>query len=221
MSEEKYDAPAKTQEENRTPKDEARDLLDAYAKTLEIWKVENENYFKRVQVAMGIIQISLFVALFKMVPPLPTAWPQAGLPMLLSILGAFSSYMWIGLNVKQSQYLEFSRRTLRNIEKRLSELRIPLEYFTLESLVFGPMCKVHHQPYSAHPEVDEASGKNRYQLTFQWSGEKYPEPDSRDRPLHSMSKVAGGMVLYEKRIAYGGLGMWLLLLVVLAAAVAS
>lgn len=213
MSEEKEGAPAKTGSEDQRPtKDEAKDLLDAYARVLDIWKVQNDNYFKRVQVAMGIIQVGLFLTALNMLSPLPSTWPQAALPIFISILGVLSGVMWIKLNRKQTQYLEFCRRTLRNLEKRLSELHVPLEYFTLESLVFAPYPEA-RSPYSAQSEAVEVAGKNRFQLTFKWSDENYPDPDSKDRSRHTMSRVAcaGGMVSFEKSLAWGAVVVWVVL----------
>jgi uncharacterized membrane-anchored protein len=63
-------------------------------------KTPHDNYFKRVQVAMGVIQVGLFVAILKMLLPLPTTWTQAVLPITIAILGFVSGIMWVKLNGK-------------------------------------------------------------------------------------------------------------------------
>ena len=66
-----------TPAEEHKSETEAKGLLVAYTKILDIWKVQNENYFKRVQVAMGIIQVGLFLAVLNVLSPLPTSWREA------------------------------------------------------------------------------------------------------------------------------------------------
>jgi hypothetical protein len=198
--------------------DQAKTLLDAYGKIMDVWKVQNDNYFKRVQVAMGVIQVGLFVAILKMFFPLPTTWTQAVLPITIAILGFVSGIMWVKLNGKQIQYIEFCRRSLRNIESKLAMLKVPLEYFTLESIVFGPIseCRL---PYSASIEkIINASGKERSQITFRWSGEKYPDTDSHKKTLHSITRVSGGMVSFESWLAKGAVALWVLIAITLSIA---
>jgi len=202
---------------SQKPEDQAKDLLDAYGKILDIWKVLNDNYFKRGQVAMGIVQVGLFLTVVKMLSPPPTTSHQAVLPIVIAVLGVLSGIMWIRLNEKQIQYIEFCRRTLRNIENKLGELQVPLEYFTLEALVFGP-----HQecppPYSASREVLDLRKKKRSQLTFRWSGEKYPETDPNGKPLHSIARVSGGMVSFETHLARGAVVLWVVIALTLITA---
>ena len=200
-------------------KDQTKTLLDAYARVLDIWKVHNDNYFKRVQMVMGIVQVGLFLTVVKMLSPLPTAWRQAVLPIGVAVLGVPSAVMWIRLIRKQIQYLEFCRRTLRNIEDRLAKLQIPLEYFTLETLVFGPEPKC-QSLCSASCDVHTVAGKNRTQLTFRWSEEQYPETktDSNKRSHHLIGKVSGGMRSLETYFAWGAVVLWVVIALALITA---
>lgn len=191
---------------------EIKALLDAYTKVVDIWKVQNDNYFKRVQMVMGIVQVGLFLTVVKMLSPLPTAWSQTFWPIVAAILGVSSAIMWYNLIRKQIQYLELCRRILRNIENRLAKLQIPFEYFNLESLVFGPEPKC-ESLYSASCEVH----KNLPQLTFRWSNEQYPETrtDSNNGSPHVMGEVSGGMIAFETRFAQGAVILWILIALVL------
>jgi len=187
--------------------DEVKNLMDSYGKTLDIWKVHNDNYFKRVQIFMGLLQVGLFLAALKLLFPLPKSFTEALIPVFLGIMGILSASMWIGLNKKQNQYLEFCRRTLRNLESRLGSLGVPLEYFTGESLVFGRHRECPPTLYSAATETVEAGGDKRHLLRFLWSEESYPESDEY-KGLHSIAKVGGGMVSYEKRLAQIARWVW-------------
>lgn len=202
-----------TPAEGHKSETEAKGLLVAYTKILDIWKVQNENYFKRVQVAMGIIQVGLFFAVLKVLSPLPTSWREAILPMLLAVLGILSAHMWTELNEKQTQYMEFCRSNLRNIERRLSTLGVPLEYFTLESLVFGPAPNFDISPYSATLESIEVRKKKRCVIRFLWTQDQYPDPELTNDNIHSVSKVGGGMIFFENRIANGAKFAWYAIIV--------
>lgn len=187
--------------------DEVKNLMDSYGKILDVWKVHNDNYFKRVQIFMGLLQVGLFLATLKLLFPLPKSFTEALIPIFLGIMGLLSASMWIGLNKKQSQYLEFCRRTLRNLESRLGSLGVPLEYFTTESLVFGRHRECPPTLYSAATETVEVGGDKRHLLKFVWSEEPYPESDEY-KGLHSITKVSGGMVSYEKRLAQIARWVW-------------
>jgi len=204
------DQGSQEQRESANREDEVKGLLDSYSKILDVWKVHNDNYFKRVQIFMGLLQVSLFLAAFKLLFPLPKSFTESLISVFLGILGILSASMWIGLNKKQSQYLEFCRRTLRNLESRLGSLGIPLEYFTTESLVFR-----HHreapQLCSATTETVEVGGDKRHLLRFGWSQESYPESDEC-KGIYSITKVSGGMVSYEKRLAQIAICVWIFLI---------
>lgn len=178
--------------------EKVKNLLNSYSKIIDVWKVNNDNYFKRVQIFMGLLQVGLFLTALKLLYPPPESFVAKLFPVFLGILGILSARMWIGLNKKQNQYLEFCRATLRNLESRLGSFGVPLEYFTSESLVFGPLRE--HPPTlcSAATETVEVRGKSRHMLRFCWSQESYPKSG---KGLHSISEVSGGMISYEKRIA--------------------
>lgn len=187
------------------PEDEVRNVMDSYGKIIDVWKVHNDNYFKRVQILMGLLQVGLFLALLKLLSPMPKSFAEAVIPTFLGILGIFSAGVWLRLNKKQSQYLEFCRTTLRNLEHRLGELGVPLEYFTCEALVFGPYRKQTPKLLSAAIETVEVAEKGRHKLIFGWSQELYPKSG---KGLHSISEVSGGMISCERRIAQIAVGVW-------------
>ncbi len=196
--------------------DEIKNCMDSYSRILDVWKVMNDNYFKRVQLFMGIIQVGLFLFALKLLSSPPVSREAVILSVFLGIMGLMSAIMWIGLNKKQTQYLEFCRRSLRNIESRFADLNIPLQYFTLESLVFHGHSD--HKPlYSAEATIDNPTGiKKRCWIKFCWSQERYPEPDDKDYKLHTMKTVSGGMVFFEKNIAKSAIVVWVLIVIVAA-----
>ena len=194
------------------PENEAKNLMDSYSKIFDQWKLHNDNYFKRVQVVMGILQVGLFLAVLRHLSPFPKSCAGAVLPIFLGILGILAALMWVKLNTKQAQYLEFCRRILRNLEARLMSLGVPLEYFTAESLVFGPYRK--HPPKLSAGEIEtvKLQSKNCHLLRFKWSNETYP--DSEDsKGLHSIGKITGGLVSFERRLAQGALCVWIFVVV--------
>ena len=91
-------------------------------------------------------------------------------------------------------------------------LGVPLDYFTVESLIFG----LHREP---PPELNagviqtvELQNKKRHVLRFKWSNETYP--DTKDsKGLHSIVKVTGGLVSFERRLAQGALYVWIAVVV--------
>ena len=197
---------------SQNEKDEVKNCMDSYSKILDVWKVMNDNYFKRVQLFMGIIQVGLFLAALKLLAS-PQISPKAVILLVFfGIMGLMAAIMWIRLNKKQAQYLEFCRRTLRNIESRFADLNVPLEYFTLESLVFNSH-REHKPLYSAEAFIDNPKKiKKRCWIQFHWSQERYPEPDGKDSDLHTMQTVSGGMVFFEKNIAISAIVVWVLII---------
>lgn len=195
-------------------KDEAKNCMESYSRILDVWKVMNDNYFKRVQLFMGIIQVGLFLAALKLLLPLPISREALIVSVLLGIMSIMSAIMWIVLNKKQTQYLEFCRRTFRNIESRFADLNIPLQYFTLESLVFSGH-REHQQLYSAEATIENPKEiKKRCWIKFRWRQERYPEPDDKNSEPHTMKAVSGGMVLFEKNIAKSAIVVWILIIIV-------
>ena len=174
------------------PAQESKDILDAYRVHLDVWKVLNDNYFKRVQVLMIAIQAALFAAALKVVDLKGRFGIQMLVLSIIAGLGVISSSCWITLHDKQNRYLEFCRRTLRNLEHRLAELGVPLQYFTLESHVF----KLPHQR-----EVPKLAGTairnegERVFAEFVWARERYPDQDTKKKCVHELAKVGGGIKL--------------------------
>jgi hypothetical protein len=194
------------------PENEARNLMDSYSKIFTQWKLHNDNYFKRVQVVMGILQVGLFLAVLRQLSPLPKSFAEGLIPIVLGILGILSALMWLKLNAKQGQYLEFCRRMLRNLEARLVKLGVPLEYFTAESFVFGPYREPPPELIAGVIEPVVLKRKKRHLLRFKWSNETYPDSKDNKGP-HSIVKVTGGLISFEKVLAKGALGVWIVVIV--------
>lgn len=179
-------------------------ILNAYRIQFDVWKVQNDNYFKRVQILMVVIQAALFTAALRFVPPKSGSWYEIVIPVVIAVLGIFSAHHWISQNKKQNQYIEFCRRTLRNLESRLVELGVPLRYFTIEAHVFGPL----------RTEITNSAGTSvrtegdRHVAHFAWSTEDYPDPDTKEAKIHELGRVSGGMKDIEKEIAWVVLGLW-------------
>ncbi|MBU0661699.1 hypothetical protein KKG22_06030 [Patescibacteria group bacterium] len=194
---------------------ERNTILNAYCIQFDVWKVQNDNYFKRVQILMVVIQAALFTAALRFIPPKSESWCEIFIPMVIAVLGIFSAHHWTSLNEKQNQYMEFCRRTLRNLESRLVELGVPLRYFTLEAHVFGPL----------RTEITNSAGTSmrtkgdRHVAHFAWSTEDYPDPDEKEDNIHELRKVGDGMMICEKKIAWGVLCVWALGLILLTVTV--
>ena len=62
---------------------ESKDLLDAYRIHLDVWKVQNDNYFRRVQILMVAVQAALFAAALKVVDLKDVSWTQL---LILAVL---------------------------------------------------------------------------------------------------------------------------------------
>ncbi len=192
------------------PKNEARNLMDSYSKILVQWKLLNENYFKRVQVMMGILQAGLFLAAFRQLSPFPELCTDVFLRLFLGIIGILSAFMWVKLNTKQAQYLELCKKILRNIEARLMNIGVPLGYFTAESVIFGPYREP--PPTFSGGEFEKVPNEKRHFLRLKWSDETYPEIKDR-KGLQLIVKVTGGLVSLERRLAQGALCVWIVVVV--------
>lgn len=199
------------------PECEVRILMDSYSKIFDQWKVHNDNYFKRVQVVMGILQAGLFLAVLGKLSPFPKSCADAILPIFLGILGIILSLRWVMVITKQAQYLELDRRILRNLESRLTSLGVSLEYFTAESLVFGPHRKNPPNLNTATIEtVELVKCMKRHLMRFRWSGETYPDPKD-GKGLYSIVKVSGRLVYFERGLAWFALCVWILVIALVVA----
>lgn len=196
---------------------ESRDLLAAYRLHLDVWKVQNDNYFKRYQFLMVAVQAALIAAALKVVDLNGTSGIQILVLTVLAVLGVISALSWLTLNDKQNQYMEFCRSTLRNLEYRLAELGVPLRYFTLEAHVFGPL----------RIEIPDLAGTavrtegTRHIVEFTWARERYPNQDTAKKGVHELTKVAGGMIFFERRVARTILVVWILVLIGIILATAT
>lgn len=190
-------------------------MLEVYRIHLDVWKVQNDNYFKRIQIVMIAIQAMLFAAFLKLLSDREMdLFLRVWVIAFLALAGAFSAYGWIRQHNKQGQYLEFCRRMLRNLEHELVKLGIPLRYFTLEAQVFGPpYVKRKKVPKSAGTET-RIVGENRAFAKFVWAKERYPDRDTKNKRAHELARVGGPLKECEKKIAFSILIVWVLILLI-------
>jgi len=117
---------------------EIDNCIQAYDHVLRLFQMSNDNYFKRTQILMIVIQSGLFVAFSRLI--LNYSSPGKSLSAislaLIPLIGLLSAYSWALLITRQRNALELCRCYLRGIEARLLELEVPLAYFTYEAMIF-------------------------------------------------------------------------------------
>ncbi len=138
-------------------------------------------------------------------------FPKMPVIIILAGLGVISSCFWIAMHNGQNQYLEYCRRTLRNLEHRLVDLGVPLRYFTLEAQVFGPPPAKKEVPRLAGTAT-WLVGKGLAFAEFEWADDRYPDVNTlyNSKGVHELAKVGGSLKDYEKYIAYIILLIWFL-----------
>jgi len=172
-------------------KDKADLYLAAYDRVLEIFKVSNDNYFKRTQIVGLFIQSALFAASIKIAwdKDLELNCSKEWLLLAISVMGMLSAFYWFKSIIKQGDYLELCRLSMRDIECCLSqpEHDIPLEYFTKESKVF-------------HDKTG---------VSFNHAGLQFPrEKDHKERGLLFPHKVKGGLIKLDKSVPLFLIALW-------------
>ena len=134
--------------------------FEAYKYILEIFKIYNDNYFKRTQVLMVAIQSVLFVSSIHYLSRFGTkSWSEKYSWLLLAVvalLGIGAAWLWYRANTAQRNYLEFCRFHLRNIEAYFEKFDIPLYFFTSESKAYFDRETVRFQ---SSEDVDFIPGK--------------------------------------------------------------
>jgi hypothetical protein len=197
------------------PDSKRKDTLEAYRLVFEVWKLQNDNYFKRIQFLMVVIQSGLIIAVAQFLSKPICSWENVVVPAVLSFFGCWSTFTWTKLNVRQNQYGEFCRRILRNLETMLWGLDIPLHYFTAESLVFGPLRQEIPEIPGIEVKSPENFGKKFHVIEFRGSGEEYPETKENKKNVHQLGRAHGGMIFFEKKVAWGFFGFWIIVLLTL------
>jgi len=195
--------------------DETEKILNSYQIALDIFKLNNDNYFKRVQVFMYPLQVGVAVAFTKVIYPIPTSWKGFVAAMFVAVLGGVLAVIWKELGTRQSQYLEFNRRYLRNLEIGLKNTGLLLDYFNLESSIFRPPPHNSDVPTETieyatacilkHPQTGRNYAK------FKWippSKNIYPETYENTDNLHKIGKVKGGLVRFELNLTLGIAIFW-------------
>jgi len=179
-------------------KTEIDGYLTTYDFVLTIWKVQHDNYFKRVQVLMMAIEAGLFATLLKLWLNRITNIEDLAISATISILGVLVSIVWCKYIRKQGTYLEYCRSLLRNVERRLIELRFPLGYFALESYIFSPK--------GVFPgKLADTEELEYRRVHFARSNENFPS--AADTFIKR-----GGMIALDRGISIGASVIWFLML---------
>ena len=177
-----------------TNEERANNYLTAYDCVLKLFQMNNDNYFKRTQIVMIVIQSALFVAFTNVITKFvydsgtEIKWALFVVATLIIILGIILACVWLSFITRQGNYLEFGRCYLRGIESHLMELGIPLGYFTYESKVFY------------HPSRDATQEYVYFGINL----EKFP---------HKCRKVKGHVIGVERLIARILMIFWIVFLV--------
>ena len=188
---------------------EVENWLAVYDQVQKFYRLNNENYFKRTQVLMVVIQSALFLSLTRLlgaddIQPV-MRWVLSG---VICVLGMLASWAWLEMIERQHQRLEFCRYYMRSIESHL-EPDVKLQFCTKEKQVF-------------HCKIPVHLGQN---------GEQFPYEDMRLKPsVMGIEKgVAGFLLIFWECAAlwvcavclirkYPGLGYWLYLLAIVPVA---
>ncbi len=177
-------------------------LIQAYNTNLEIWKKQTDVYFQRVQILMMGIQAALFVGFLATLSKPPIEEYQLLIATGVAVIGIFISITWNRLIRKEHHFLEFCRRSLRAIEFKLAQKGIPLQYFVLESHIFGkPSPHVDRYPGGA-TLLEEDKG------VVYFGNERYPEPNCAIHSAHKLNEVRGGLMKIDMGIALGASLVW-------------
>ena len=86
----------------------AASLLDAYRQSIEVWKLQNDIYFRRVQILMTAIQAALLVAAITVLTKLPVGSLEYCLVFALATLGCLTSFAWGSMIRRTRSFLELS-----------------------------------------------------------------------------------------------------------------
>ncbi|GAX60922.1 phage shock protein A [Candidatus Scalindua japonica] len=184
-------------------KEKRENLQYSYNRTLDIFKIANDNYLKRVQIIMVALQTGLFIALMRLLSPLPDSWKDFPLPIIVTIIGILLSTLWNGLHNKQIQYLELMKRYLRNLESELAESKVPMDYFNIESALSYHITEVKVEKIKTKiigKEIRTENEKDRH-VFFEGSEDRYPDKGNS-------GKMLGGLVNLESLLGKGALWFW-------------
>ena len=190
--------------------EEVKNLKYSYNKALDIFKILNDNYLKRVQIIMVALQAGLFIALMRLLSPLPDSWREFPLPIIVTIIGILLSIIWYKLQNKQMQYLELMKRYLRNLEIAFAKSEVPMDYFNIESALSYHITeekveKLKTKILKKEKEISTENKEDRH-VYFKRSEDRYP--DEKDS-----GNMLGGLVQWESWLGKGGLWFWPILFV--------
>lgn len=213
--------------------EEIENLKYSYDRALDIFKLSNDNYFKRIQILMVALQVGLFYALIKLLHPIPYSGKGFPLPILVAVLGIVIAVIWQKLMNRQMQYLELQKRYLRNLESKFVKLDVPMDYFSIESAInkqipidqpelASAMIKKYEVNNKGEEIKEDTEGgtikknnKPYYYARFKWSGKRYPGGSEELDKIHKVGETRGGMVLIERNLSRITFWLWIIGLVLL------
>lgn len=183
-------------------------LLAAYDRVYEVFRLSNENLFKRTNFYMVAFEAALFVAVFNTLSKIEANdWRCVHwiLVAVASSLGMAVSCLWLAINKRQNNYIEFARFRLREIEANLLALGVPLTYFLDEQSVYH----------------------RRLRITARSTGEQFPDSPARSRGrFHHLTAwfsqlvgfligtFKGGLRYVEQGIGLGLFTLWAVLFII-------
>lgn len=192
------------------------DLKYSYDKALDIFKLLNDNYFKRVQIVMVALQAGLFIALMRLLSPLPGSWKDFPLPIIVTILGLCIAWIWDTLMIRQMQYMMLIKNYIQNIEAKFVELELPIDYFNVEASISKRFRKNHFKTITAdivNVENRKKDGKYWKLARFKWSKGECPLTDEDTEKYHKVGASRGNIVSIERLMSMGAIILWIVLLI--------
>ncbi len=217
MNEKKEDPP------KNHDKVKIEDLKYSYDRALDIFKLNNDNYFKRVQIIMVVLQAGLFIALLKLLESNLDPDAKFILSILIMAFGLAVAHTWKKLINRQIQYLELQKRYLRNIEMGFVGQAIPVDYFSIESAITKQipidLASAMIKEYKVNNKGEEIkegkeggtikkNNKPYYYAEFKWSGKRYPGGSEELDKIHKVGEARGGTALIERNLSRITFWLW-------------
>lgn len=156
-------------------KEEIEYLKYSYDKALDIFRLHNDNYFKRTQIIMIAIQAGFFFVIIKLLTPIPDSQKELIVPMIVTLLGFAVAWAWRVLMTKQMQYMMLLKKYIQNLEAKFVDLKLPIDYFSIEAAISQKFPKDYFETMTA--DIDDIKnpkkdGKYYNFAKFKWSGKE-------------------------------------------------
>jgi hypothetical protein len=202
-------------ENNSQDHGEIANLKYSYDKALDIFRLHNDNYFKRIQIIMVAIQAGLFFVIIKLLTPIPVLPKELIFPIIVTFIGIAIAYAWGVLMTRQMQYMMLIKNYIQNLEAKFVDLKLPIDYFNIEASISKKFSKDHFRTMTA--DIDDVEklkedGKHCNFAEFKWSKVKCPATDEKAEKIHKVGAVRGNMVKIESWLSTGTIILWIVLL---------